>query len=80
MNQTVETLGAELAIVNEAILAAYTGKEFEIQSGGSAGGSRRKLVRQDLPTLLARRGELEAQIAHLSGLGRSRVNHGVIVG
>lgn len=70
---TIEELSAELAQVQSAISAAYSGTEYEIESGGS----RRKLKRQPLPVLLARRSELELSIARLEGSGGRGVRHAV---
>lgn len=62
---TIEELQAELAQVSAAINAAYSGQEYEIESGGS----RRRLKRQPLAVLTKRKSELEASIARLNGTG-----------
>lgn len=66
----LEDLRAELVKVTEAYNAALSGAEYEIESGGT----RRRLKRQSLTALAARKAELEQSIARLSGGG---VNHGV---
>jgi hypothetical protein len=60
---TLQSLQDELAQVSAAISAAYTGQEYEIEGAGS----RRRLKRADLKTLLARKSELELAISRLDG-------------
>lgn len=62
----LESLQAELVTVNKAVTAAYGGAEYEIASGSS----KRRLKRQDLSVLLARKRQLETAIARLEGSGR----------
>lgn len=62
---TIEELQAELLQVTAAINAAYSGQEYEIESGGT----RRKLKRQPLPVLTKRKAELETSISRLNGTG-----------
>lgn len=72
IQEKLEALETELALVKAAILAAYTGQEYEIESGNS----RRKLKRQSLEDLAKRQADLELAIARLDG---SRgVSHGLI--
>lgn len=70
-----EKLTAELAQVESAISAAYTGSEYEI----SAGKSGRRLKRQSLDVLLRRKSEIELSLARLGGIGARGVRHGVPV-
>jgi len=71
----LESLQAELATVNKAVTAAYGGAEYEIASGTS----RRKLKRQDLSILLARKRELELAIGRMDGTGSRGPSLGVVV-
>lgn len=66
-------LEAELAQVEAAIAAAYSGAEYDIQTGTT----RRRLKRQSLDILLRRKGELELAIERLSGNGARGVRHGM---
>ena len=79
MPTQLETLQAELETVQRAVNAAYSGEEYEISSGGS----RRRLKRQSLSVLLARKSELELSISRLSppadGSGKG-IRHGVVEG
>lgn len=68
-------LALELVQVEGAISASYSGAAYEIESGGS----RRKLQRQNLSALLARKAEIEREIAVYSGMS-NRVTHGVVIG
>lgn len=68
---TLDELKTELTQVNAAYQAALNGEEYEILSGGT----RRRLKRQSLDSLLKRKAELELSIARMEG---SRgVSHGV---
>ena len=58
----------ELAKVQAAVNAAYTGAEYEIQDGQT----RRRVKRQDLSVLLKRKTELETSIARLDPEASSR--------
>ena len=58
---------AELTQVSAAITAVYGGQEYEIKDGQS----HRRLKRADLKVLLARKSELETEIARLGGGGVS---------
>jgi hypothetical protein len=60
---SLEQLQTELTAVNAAITAAYGGAEYEIRDGSTG----RRLKRQDLKTLLARRAELELSIGRMDG-------------
>lgn len=71
----LESLQAELVTVNKAVTAAYSGAEYEIASGTS----RRKLKRQDLSVLLARKRQLETAIARLDGSATRGPSVGVVV-
>jgi len=71
----IEKLQAELAQVEAAISAAYSGAEYSIDSGNS----RRSLKRQSLDVLLRRKGEIELTISRLDGTGARGVRHGVPV-
>lgn len=73
MTDTLEDLQIELTQVKAAISAAYSGAEYEIESGGS----RRKLKRQSLELLLERKSELEMLISVAQGNGRNNVSHGL---
>lgn len=70
MAQTLESLQAELARVEQALNAAYTGAEYEVQDGEM----RRRLKRQSLDVLIRRKSELELAIARAGG---SSVSHGM---
>lgn len=72
---TLAELQTELVAVNKAVTAAYGGAEYEIQSGGT----RRRLKRQDLTMLLARKRELELSIERLGGGGNRGPSIGVVV-
>jgi hypothetical protein len=69
---TLEELQAELSAVNAAVNAAYGSAEYEVQDGAT----RRKLRRQDLSVLLARKSALEMSISRLDGGG---VGYGMAV-
>lgn len=69
------SLQTELAAVTKAVNAAYSGAEYEIVSGGT----RRRLKRQDLPILLARKNELELSISRLEGSASRGPSVGVVV-
>lgn len=69
------SLQTELAAVTKAVNAAYSGAEYEIVSGGT----RRRLKRQELSVLLARKNELELAISRLDGTGSRGASVGVVV-
>lgn len=71
--RTLEELQAELTQVRAAISAAYSGQEYEIQTGGI----QRRLKRQSLDALIKREQELERIIERASG--RSAVSFGMPV-
>ena len=73
MAQTIESMQAELARVEQAISAAYGGAEFKVQDGET----RRELKRQPLDVLLRRKAELELSIDRLSGGSGRGVSHGM---
>lgn len=75
MPTQLESLQTELETVTRAVNAAYSGSEYEITSGGT----RRRLKRQDLPVLLARKAELELSIARLDANGSRGASFGVVV-
>jgi hypothetical protein len=69
------SLQTELAAVTKAVNAAYSGAEYEIVSGGT----KRRLKRQELPVLLARKNELELAISRLEGSGARGPSVGVVI-
>ncbi len=69
----IEKLETELALVEAAITAAYSGAEYEVESGKS----RRRLKRQSLDSLLKRKAQLELSISRLDPCRVSSVRHGV---
>ena len=69
----LERLQAELVQVRSAITAAYSGSEYEIESGQS----RRRLKRQSLDALLKRESQLLISIGRIDGTGSRGIRHGV---